>query len=355
MRQVRRGYLFVALIAALTTTAPADAVSWKAGNRKPAAVALAGSHVEWLAPLRDGSTGLFDARVGVRPRRIQSFQRDRGYLHFYVGDFAGSRSTIVFQRTDSFVDPTGAGPYGVEYFVGGVGQRLTSLLRCDSAPGITGADVFGSVVVFKRCDGKLEIRDVATADNPEVVGIETQQPAIAGRYVAWLEGPYRYMTSEADIVVYDRRARVERYRIPASSIPARVTGLDVQPDGKIAFAFYASANDVGKGEFLAWASPARPSVHRFGLPRRFGYAFRLARDRLVFARFPKPRRTPGFEVGISDLHGQSRLYTREGTLAIDYDGTDVAYIRQGCHGYAVVRMPRSWNPRTKPPRACLEP
>lgn len=339
MRRARR--IAGLVLAGMLATAPgATGASWYTGTRAPGPVAIAGPFVEWLAPLRSGATALYAARAGRQQRRLQSFARPSGNSSAQPTRFAASASAVVLERTIEVPGAPGDGDSkGKDLFAGGVAERLTSMLRCDGAPGVSGADVSRSVLAFRRCDGSLEIRDLTGREPPEVVGTDPHEPAIAGRYVAWLDGPYLGTSSQADLVVYDHTLGREVYRIPAASIPGQVNALSVQGDGKVVFTYYADPSDVRKGVAVAWSSPAHPVVHDTGLAHRFEYVVKIAHDRIVFARFAKSQRTDDEEVGISDLRGRARVLShRARGLALDYDGTHISYVERTCRGYRVLEI-----------------
>jgi hypothetical protein len=344
--------LGLAAIAAFACTSPAAAASWNAGAREPSVLALAGSQVEWVAPVRSGATGLFEARSQARPRRIQTFPRPDQYVHEVFSGLRASASTVVLDRRYTIEPPDGADGSGSGHLAGAVGRRLSSLAMC---PGITdagGADVSGSVIAFGRCDTALEVRDSSDPEATQVVGRDVHDAAIAGRYVAWLEGHSSSTESAGDFVVYDRETRSEAYRLPAAAFPAQVFSLDVQDDGTVAFSFYAKPDNYPDGMRVGWASRAEPTVHVLPLPRRLTYGVRIAASRIVFVRYAQSARSRGHEIGVTDLQGHARLYSREAGFAFDYDGARIAFVRRLCHHHTVVRMSRSSHPRVRAPRSC---
>lgn len=67
------------------------------------------------------------------------------------------------------------------------------------------------------------------------VGLGGVGVRIAGRYVAWLDGPYRDVPGSVyDIVVYDRMTDGELYRVSRNELDGSPISLDVQEDGKVA-------------------------------------------------------------------------------------------------------------------------
>ncbi len=344
--------LVLTAVVALAGAGPVTAAKWDAGARAPSALALAGSHVEWVAPAGRGTTGLFDARPHARPRRLQSFPKPGQYVYEAYGPLHGSASTVVLDRHYSIDPPDGAGSSGSGHLAGPAGRPLSSLALCAGFSDAGGVDVSGSAIAFGRCDTKLEIRGQSSTDATQIVGRDVHAAAIAGRYVAWLEGHSINTESAADVVVYDREARSEVYRLPATAFPAEITDLDVQDDGTVAFSFYARPNDRVGGMRVGWASPAEPTVHVLPLPRRLTYGVRIGVNRIVFFRYPKSLHTRGHEIGVTDLQGHSRLFSREAGFAFDYDGADLGYVKRLCYRYTVVRISRTSHPHVQAPRSC---
>jgi hypothetical protein len=346
-----------AALLVLSVVAPAAASTWNAGKRTPSAV-LAGDGVTWLTRPAGGGLAVYSARPGRRPRRVQSFPGPREPGNLIVNAFAGSDTTVVIE-SERFVPGNhvdGAVSGGTALYAGGFGERLGSLARCDAVlgTGLGRIDVSGTTVAFERCDGTLEVRDLAGPASSQVIGHDVHAVRLAARYVAWLEGTYNGSSqSQADLVVYDRESRAEAYRIPARAIPTRVLSFSLQADGKVAFAFDPTANDADPRSLVAWASRSQPSVHKLPLPRRLAYTVILVRDRVVFARYSSAGDGTREELGVTDLQGHSHLIVRRGSgLGIDYDGTHVAYTIRACQRYTVVRQSLSARKHPSPPRSC---
>jgi hypothetical protein len=321
---------------------------------------LAGDGVTWLTRLPGGGRALYSARPGRPPRRVDSFPRAGEPDNFTGGAFAGSGSTVALEN-ETFVPGNrvdGPASGGTVFYAGGFGKRLDSLGgRCyfTLGTGLGRVDVSGTTVAFERCDGTVEVRDLAGGRVPQVLGHDVHAVRLAGPYLAWLEGLYNDTSSwsQADIVVYDRKTGTEAYRIPAGAIATRVASFSLQSDGKVAFAFDPSATDSDARKILAWASPSQPSVHRLPLPRRLAYTVLLGRDRIVFASYANASDGTREQVGVTDLQGHSHLIVRKGSgLGIDYDGTHIAYTIRACQRYTVVRQSLSARKHPSPPRSC---
>jgi hypothetical protein len=318
------------------SASPAVASSWRAGSHPPGAVALAGTSVEWLTSPGVDIEELFEAHGGSRPRLLQRFPTGVPKGNYDVGGFAGSPSGVAFERTCVGCNVDG-GPLHQEtqYFAGPVGGRLKSVERCPASGG-AGLDVSGRALVFSPCGKGLEIDDLRGAPPVHIEAVQPFLPRIAGRYAAWIEGPYGGADPMA-VVVYDRKARAEAYRIPASELPAQIDSLDVQDDGTIALSFEPDPRQPPSVQ-VGWASIAHPTLHRIPLPVRSYYAVKIAGDHVAFLRSsPSARRR---QVGISDFAGHHRVFERNAYPTMpDLDGTEIAYAKVVRRGYKVVRIP----------------
>jgi hypothetical protein len=268
--------------------------------------------------------------------------------------FAGSASTVVLE-SEVFVPGNridGSSTIRTSFYAGGVGRRLELLRRCESGlgPGAGRIDVSGDLVAFVRCDNTLELRDLSGGGATQVVGRDVRGVRLAGRYVAWLEDDRSSPPSRAELVVYDRQAGAEAYRVPAASPASALGSFSLQADGKVALSFDPDPNDTNARSVVAWASPSRSSVHRLPLPRRYGYSLRLRNDELVFSRSSRDGNHE--QLGVTGLSGHARLILRRSSgRGIDFDGRHIAYPIRDCRRWTVVRQPLSAK-RHPSPRRC---
>jgi hypothetical protein len=175
---------------------------------------------------------------------------------------------------------------------------------------------------------------------------ETGLGVAEGDSVAYLMGREEEDPRGDEVVVTDLVSGAERYRVAPG---IRLGGLDLQADGKLA----ALSNNH---DWVAWASPAAPRLHRMRIGRRVDDV-RMAANRLVVrARGPQ---VPTGGTGVSadhlrlvDLRGRSaRVTPRTVSLrGIDYDGRALAWSANGCILASDLRAPP---PVAVPPGPCF--
>lgn len=317
---------------------------------------LAGDQALWLLGHRGGGFDLWSGAPREPIRRIQrfpfrpsdEFKRD-GYL---VGSVAASPalalvSTYGYEyagdRSGGY-DPT----FG-EHYLGPPGGPLRRIMRCarERDVGMRSADVWGAAYAYRQCDeaaGHVEIRDAAAAplSPARSVGRGGYSVRIAGRYVAWLDTPHEVSGCPGDfeLVVYDRVADAEVYRVPNAEMAGRVNSLDVQEDGKAVIVFEPGPCSPIE---VAWISPQEPYLHRLPLERRDHYQVKMANDQIAFQRGDQvlADSVPDAEVGISDLAGNVRIVARHtdvfrGVDSFDFDGERLAWREFGCEERRVV-------------------
>jgi hypothetical protein len=200
-------------------------------------------------------------------------------------------------------------------------------------------DVSEDAYVWRECDsgrGHVEIRDrgARPLSPARSVGTGGYGARIAGRYVAWLDGSYIGSPDDVnDIVVYDRVTDAEVYRVPHAELPGVVRSLDVQDDGKVAFAFAAIRRS--EQQVVGWASPAEPHVHRLPLAPSQNYDVHIAADKIAFERGRGSDVIQDAEVGLSDLAGHTQIVVKHAddyptSQSFDYDGQHLVWRQLGC-------------------------
>jgi hypothetical protein len=336
----------VACLLWAASAGPAQAVVWTTGVTPTSSVTLAGGHAAWLTDRRDGAIALYQGRGDGRAKRVQVFAKPApppgaAGAAYGGGAFAGSRTRLALELA---VIPERAGSgeapdWPSRFLSGEPGSRLHLDERCNFDPrsGLGRTDVSANTVARVRCDGSAEARDYGAAGTAFSFGSQVQAVRVAGRYVATLEGYYDYAspTSALDVVVYDRAAEHEAYRIAAMSLPAVPYELSIQADGKVLFAYRKAS---ARYPTVAWASLAEPTPHSVPLAKRSGYGFQIANDHIAFARNRKRSQGGGGEIAIAKLDGRTRIVATDAARSgKDFDGRHVAYLRRACHRYVVVR------------------
>jgi len=181
---------------------------------------------------------------------------------------------------------------------------------------------------------EVVVRDLApgAADPTLTIKLGAQESvqalALAGRYVAW--------ATVRTVVVYDRVARREVYRVGGQlSTPSPELGL--QPDGTVATAALVSSSPAG-GDLscvVRWASPTSPTWHVAATARSCGTTLALAGDRIAFLRYGGRLLSSGAELVLVGLAGSERTVARFSAGhplagAIAFDGARVAWARVDC-------------------------
>lgn len=349
----------VAIAAALP--GPAAAAEVRADGI-PATPALQGDGVVWAEPTAGGGLAVRSGAPGRAARTIQAIPAETdGYRHGLRPSVAASASRVLVSA-HAFRQLTGM--HSTEYpfsddYAGPPAGPLGRLARCPGQPvAVRSIDAWGDAYVRRQCDdgsGHVEIRDEAASpmSPPRSVGRWGWFARIAGRYVAWLDGPYvssyDFHDNNADVVVYDRVAGAEAYRIPRASMPGVIQSLDVQEDGKVAVSYDSEAGAQRTTAVVAWASVEEPRLHVLPLPARDSYSVALAGDRIGFQR----GRTRGvYEVGVSDLAGRARLVDLRTDAGFDFDGARLAWPEVGCVARVVVIRDASATAAAERARVC---
>jgi len=328
-----------ALLVCLVVAAPSEAAeSYAAGSHLPAGgPALSSQGVGWAQYRRDGGYALRLARgAAVTTLRTRPNRKRRWFFRLQLaGSDQGLLSKELFiKRRDGSLDRSPNEVYG-SFLTrsGGQVERLGARCQNGSRPPSTDGD--GAMAVTdSTCPGQAPGQAAVLRLAP--AGATTVR-SFAGGLNTRIAGPYvAYDARGKDIVVLDWTTGVERYRLPIPGpFPENSFDLDVQADGKVAFAY-----DTGPRMAVAWASPSEPFAHPVDLPARSSYAIKLVGDRIAFARtsvvsfgiLGEVGDALG-EAGVSDLRGPGRVVARRVlTEALDFDGRRLALVEAGCRG-----------------------
>jgi hypothetical protein len=319
---VTRRLCLVLLLAAGVAATPGSALA------RRSALLLAG-------PVLAGKGGVAwsEASAGAEAVRVSSRRRSSAVVYSStvdsIGELDGSRSLLAFSRSYPGCPPAPnvVCPQANDALAGPPHGPFRELIAPRSCflPLADQMDVHGRVVGYVQldCAGErvqLLVRDLAKGDRPRVVH-EASIPGaccagvrVAGHLVAWLE--------ERSVVVYDRVARRNVYRVRLGSRP--VLDFDLQSDGTLLLALGSS--DVEAPTAVAWVVPGRPRLRV--LPSQ-GHVARveIAGDRIALAVRAGPTRS---KLVVQDLGGRARTIARfrpplHSSGDFDFDGTRLTW------------------------------
>ena len=325
---------------------------------------LAGDSVVW-AEGRQADRG-YDIRVGRYPNKpavvhsVANASEDRPAL-------AASGSRLVIQDQYS---GTG-GKYGgrlpqIQVLTGpleGPFQELSPRCEYFAALHTASIAVRGELVASRgpSCS-ENQLRDFSPASsNPRrSLPAHMREVRIAGRYLAWLSAPRDGSAndSQSDIVVYDRIADREVYRIPKETLKLTVGSLDVRDDGRVVVAVKRGVTppgeDVGHYETeLAWASASEPYLHKIPVQTRNSYSAKVAGNTIVFVRGGLPMsERDAKELGVTDFSGKVRLLRAVDSEDFDFDGRRIAWVYAGCDRAVINVEEVTASPRIEKRRPC---
>jgi hypothetical protein len=353
---VRLGLAFALVALAAATTSPAArAESWAVDDvpQYGGGPVLAGDRVGWLQPRHQtgaidvyAPADLYVAHLGGRPRRVQELRgRDGpgGSEPDYLYDLIGSRTHLLLSRGRVCDDSECADQYDV--FAGRVGSRLGHIEHCgNTLPDSASIGLSGELASMLRCDGTLVLRDLG-GGRPDELAAESGalRPHLAGRYLEWLANS---PNGGLDVVVYDREASRTAYVVPAAELKRGDPQVASQGDGTIALAYDPHPRDLHVEYRVGWASPSHPHLQRLPLPVRQVYGLALSRGRIAFVRttaHPSGYFAPThYEIGLTDLSGESRLIGRRAAdpSNFDFDGRRIAYAASLKDGSVRIRTQR---------------
>lgn len=343
MASLVRKIPFVLIAVAALINGPADAAVTP--ERFPSVPVFGGDGVLWAEPLPLGSYVLRSGAPGRPTRERQQFRTERpGDESLSLRVVTAASGSVSLLSSWEFQDLFLPGLRNVYYeqYAGPAGGPLERLARCPgSRETFRSIDVSGDAYVYRQCDddrGHVEVRDIGAAPSSpsRSVGDGGFGARIAGRYVAWLDGQYSTssLANGTDIVVYDRVLDREVYRIPNTQLPGLIQSLDLQEDGKVAFAFGPSPSD--DDVVLGWASPDEPHVHRLLLPAMDSYDIHMTGDEIAFQRGKAPNYVvQNAAIGITNLAGDARILARHtddyiGQESFDFDGMRLVWRELGC-------------------------
>jgi len=326
---------------------------------------LAGDRVMWLAERPQRAFELRAASAGGRSELIQAFPAlPLQFRVFPFAHLAASSDRVALDLVYPSLEAPGAG--SEQAFAGPVGSSLSPLSEssCKTNYDVTvyrSIGVSGQSVAYEGpvCH-QASVTDFGSPGAPSLrLPDDAFLLRIAGRYVVYAEGP-RGLGSVNDpnpVVVFDRVAGREVYRIPTGSVPGNIVGLDVQDDGKILLTYRVIAGHQ-LNEEVGWASPSQPYVHAL-LPVSGVYTARLVNDEVVAVRATSPVNDLG-SLLLADLRGSTRtLATRavipNGILEhFDFDGQRVAWVTRACDGVRInVTGLQGTSGVSRPPRCRL--
>jgi hypothetical protein len=277
-------------------------------------------------------------RVSVPPD-LRTDPKARYEASQLVTDLASSASTTAFVRTVGFrripecvnANPPCLGgplrsvPFRGELWVrrgSGAFRRLAGGLH---RPLVVATDVDKSTVVYAEEGSVNRVVVLRRNGPPEVLtsSPELKYPrvAVAGDFVAWLEGDERsFGYPRRSLVVYDLRTRSIAYRLAA----APIVELDLAASGTVAFGQDPTPIGGPNGG-IGWASLAEPQAH-FLPGDAIPFRLKLAAGRVAFfTRICCPRDFSPFL--IKSLTGDvlSRRSAAYGDF--DLDAHRVTYLR----------------------------
>jgi hypothetical protein len=379
MKRRLQAAVFAAVAAYSVATAYADVVTTP---RFPDRPTLAGDRAVWIQHSRSGRyVELWSGAPATASRFVQRF----GFGHYdvpprgFVQPSLAASSSLAL--TSVVATETELGSFRAEddRYLGPPNGPLEQIAHCDTVVDIPrSADVWAEAYAYRACDdqeGHVAIRDVAAApmSPPRSVGSGGAGARIAGRYVAWLDGPYEDPDRSTavypepddriwDVVVYDRVADAEVYRISRAELPGRAESLDVQEDGKVAIVYHRTGDDPYPADLVVgWASPQDPRIHPLRLPVREGYTVRIGGDRIVFQGGDRTfgAVTQTADLGVASLDGGVRILARNtpATISIsgesfDSDGERILWRQLTCRKWRLVLGALDAVPATPPATRC---
>jgi hypothetical protein len=323
----------------------------------PSTPVLGGGGAVWTESLRSGGYAVKAGSSTGPEVTVGTFRPERPLATVLFQWLAGSGSLTLTGSRAFSDDPVSGGLTYTEQYAGPRLGPLERLTRCPGTRvGLRSFDVSGDAYAFRQCDdtgGHVEIRDLGSPPlgPSRSVGSGGFGTRIAGRYVAWLDGSYGEDVSfnSGDIVVYDRVAGTEVYRVPRGELTAPIRSLDVQDDGKIAVAFRPDVRTARVA--VGWASPQEPQVHLLPLKPMIDYHVHIANNTIAFERGNDPHGvTQRAEVGISDLAGRTHIVARHtddstSEEGFDYDGHRLLWRQLGCeHAQLMIQATSTTQP-----------
>jgi hypothetical protein len=346
---VRRALLTGALVLTAICPTPAAAAPQLLATERAGVwtLALDRADVFWVATGARGDARLRMARAGAAPRtlaRLASGDTDDdtyagGTTIFNLGAAAG-RVVFSTRTWDEMAGKyTGEDQVAATSRVFNVGSRTaTTVVQC-SYFGSPAVAITPSTLVTTGCGQPgpsptfsgpppfrpqpVELRDLASPAEP----LATLTPAAqamraAGRVVAWW--------AEDALVAFNLDTSTELLRLPLP-YSARISGWDVQADGKLAYA---------QGAQIVWAAPGQPAATiDAGGPVE---QLRLAGDKLAFVR----RDAGADALVVRGLQGSEQVLARFGSGSsaapagpIAFDGERVAFTAMTCDATRVLLAP----------------
>lgn len=309
--------------------AAAEGNTFEAGSFFPlSGPSLAGGDVAWAERGQRGEYTLVRRRLGGgQPRRLRRAVTNEPNRFIGVSLAAGPEHTLVYEQTITRLETAPPGleadgpppPDVLAVSNAGTIETLAASCRC-----FFPLDFSGSIGLYP-VEGGQTLRDFASPPSFQPTTFpRTSFQRAAGDYV---------VSAFTDVVVFDWRRGEEVYRLEdVTAEPRSVRSVDVQPDGKVAFAYEVRGEDRTVGR-LGWASPAEPFVHPLPVTGSVS-GVRFDSDVVVFDR-TRSSADGGFEteLGAVALNGPERTLVRPVERgSFDFDGTTVTWAERGCEG-----------------------
>jgi hypothetical protein len=287
---------------------------------------LAGSSIVWaeqnsrggIDVRRAGSTGTVRPVASLpRPGRLVALVLEASPRRVGLSELACGPDCSREITADRVLEGPLAGP--LAHVIGCSPDSIPcgNAMNCVVPPAV---DVWEhAVAIGSTCGTPSFVRDHSGGSgytDTTLPGVEGAR--IAGRYLIWRES---LPSGKSDLVVYDRTAGHEAYRIAAP-----FADVDIQEDGKVAFTI-PEPGESGRAR-IAWASLDEPVAHVVGTAR--GYpSLLIASDRIAVRDGPAASRQP---LKVLTLSGQvqARALDEAPIGSFDFDGARLAWASQPC-------------------------
>ena len=316
---------------------------------------LWGDGVAWGERSSSGAVSLVTVQPGQARRTLGEVSRAQG-MSLEVA-LAGSPERLAVGTREAAICVKCGSEFRSNLYSAPLdGPLLHHAGPCASNTPMRDFDVNGTLLVGRDAGCRYAVYDLAQSSEPQFeLPVNIRAPRVAGRYLAWLEGPEEAsFASTSDIIVFDTSGQRALYRVPANAMSGPVRGLDVQEDGKVALVYLAQGARGGVTSKVGWASPEDPRLHVLPLAPRSVYSIRLADDQIGFVRGESS--FANGQIGVADLAGSSKLLASpvEGDTMVerfDFDGRRLTWVQPGCTNAIVRTMEVTDAPEVRGPRS----